>query len=129
MQLGVLNNRQFMLQTYSVREPPQGKAGIKEVAEFPGAVQSGGVVIDMHMGMGPVRVGHHKKSVAALGPAHRQLIANIQSLLWGEFPRRKGLPDLIAKHIRIPLLLPARNGLIHGLGKQKLRVAVMGSHS
>lgn len=48
-------------------------------------------------------------------------------------PRRKGLPDLIAEYIRVPLLLPARNGLIHGLGKQKLRVgshgvALVGAH-
>ena len=69
----------------------------------------------MHMGMGPVRVGHHEKSVVSLGPAHRQLIANIQSLLWGEFPRRKGLADLIAEYIRILFLFPACDGLILGL--------------
>ena len=76
----------------------------------------------MDVGVGPVRVGHHEESVLPLGPAHRQLIANVQRLLRVQLPRRERLPDLIAQHVRIPLLLPARDGLIPGLAQKKFRV-------
>ena len=38
------------------------------------------------------------------------------------FPRREGLPDLIAQHIRVPFLLPACNHFVPGLRQKKLRV-------
>ena len=38
-----------MLQTYPVRQPSQGKRGADEVAELPGAVIGGGIVVDVIM--------------------------------------------------------------------------------
>ena len=77
----------------------------------------------MDVGVGPVRVGHHEESVLALGPAHRQLIANVQRLLRVQFPRGEGLADLIAQHIGVPFLLPARDGFVPGLAQKKLAVS------
>ena len=77
----------------------------------------------MDVGVGPVRVGHHEESVLALGPAHRQLIADVQSLLRVQFPRGEGLADLIAQHVGVPLLLPARDGFVPGLAQKKLAVS------
>ena len=76
----------------------------------------------MDVGVGPVRVGHHEESVLPLGPAHCQLIADIQRLLRVQLPRGEGLADLIAQHVGVPLLLPARDGFIPGLAQKKLRV-------
>ena len=72
--------------------------------------------------MGPVRVGHHEESVFPLGPAHRQLIADVQRLLRVQLPRGKRLADLIAQHVGVPLLLPACNGFVPGLAQKKLAV-------
>lgn len=72
--------------------------------------------------MGPVRVGHYEESVFSLGPAHRQLIADVQRLLRVQLPRGKRLADLIAQHVGVPLLLPARDGFIPGLAQKKFRV-------
>ena len=77
----------------------------------------------MNVGVGPVRVGHHEESVFSLGPAHRQLIADVQRLLRVQLPRGKRLTDLIAQHVGVPLLLPARNGFVPGLTQKKLAVS------
>ena len=73
--------------------------------------------------MGPVRVGHHEESVFSLGPAHRQLIADVQRLLRVQLPRGERLADLIAQHVGVPLLLPARDGFVPGLAQKKLAVS------
>ena len=40
-----------MLQTYPVRQPSQGERGADEVAEPPGAVIGGGIVVNVIMNM------------------------------------------------------------------------------
>ena len=77
----------------------------------------------MDVGVGAVRVGHHEESVLPLGPAHRQLIADVQRLLRVQLPRGKRLTDLIAQHVGVPLLLPACNGFVPGLAQKKLAVS------
>lgn len=69
-----------------------------------------------------VCVGGNEKGVSALCPAHGRFIAYPVCLLRGDFPRLEGLADLIAEHIRVPLLLPARDGLVLGLCQKKLGV-------
>ena len=77
----------------------------------------------MDVGVGAVRMGHHEESVLPLGPAHRQLIADIQRLLRVQLPRGEGLADLIAQHVGVPFLLPARDCFIPGLAQKKLAVS------
>lgn len=68
-------------------------------------------------------MGGNEKGVLTLGPAHRRFIAHLVCLLRGDLSRLEGLADLIAQHIGLPALLPARGGLVLGLGKQELGVA------
>ena len=89
---------------------------------FPGAVQGGGIVVDVDMGMGPVNMAHHEKSVATLCPAHSKLIAHIQRILRGNLAGQERLPDLIAQNVLVLLLFPARDGLVPGLVKQKFHI-------
>lgn len=77
----------------------------------------------MDVGVGPVRVGHHEESVLPLGPAHRQLIADVQRLLRVQLPRGERLADLIAQHVGVPLLLPARDCFVAGLAQKKFAVS------
>lgn len=76
VQLGILNDRQIMLQTYPVGEPPQGEAGTKEITIFPGTVQRRGIVVNVDVGMGPVSMGHHKNKrvcpSSSASPVHSQ---------------------------------------------------------
>ena len=76
----------------------------------------------MIMDVMAVCVGGDEKSVIALCPAHSRFIAHPVRLLRGDLPRLEGLADLIAQHIGLPALLPARGGLVLGLGKQELGV-------
>ena len=55
-----------------------------------------------------------------LGPAHCQLIADVQRLLRVQLPRGERLADLIAQHVGAPLLLPARDGFVPDLAQKKL---------
>ena len=121
-QLRILNDGKAMFNTYPVGELAQGAGRAEEIPVFSSAVQRGRIEIDMTMGMGPVGMGNDEKGVLSLGPAHSQLVRDFQRLPMIYFPRREGLPDLIAQHIRIPLLLPACNHLIPGLRQKKLRV-------
>lgn len=68
-------------------------------------------------------MGHYEESVLALGPAHRQLTPDVQRLLRVQLPRGERLADLIAQHIGVPFLLPARDGFIPGLAQKKLAVS------
>ena len=72
-----------------------------------------------------VCVGGNEKGVLALRPAHGSFIAHPVCLLWGNLSGLERLPDLIAQHIGVLPLLPARGGLVLGLGEQELRI---GSH-
>ena len=105
-----------MLQTEAVAYPPQGKGGMVEVAELPGVVQGDGVVIHVRVNVGLVGMGADQKGVLALRPPHAELVAYRLGLFRGDFAGEEGLPDLVAENIRVGLLLPARDGLILGLG-------------
>ena len=122
VELRVLDHRQVMLQAHPVREFPQGRRRSEKVPEFPGTVQGGGVVVNVIMDVAAVCVGGNKKGVLALCPAHGRFIAYPVCLLRGDLPRAKGLPDLIAQHIRIPPLFPARDSLVFCLCQQELGV-------
>ena len=122
VELRVLDHGQVMLQAYPVREPPQGCRRSEKIPEFPGIVQSGGIVINMIVDVLAVCVGGDKKGVLSLCPAHGRFIAHPVCLLRGDLTRAKGLPDLIAQHIRIPPLFPARDSLVLCLCQKKLGV-------
>ena len=85
-----------MFQAYPVRQPPQGKAGADEVAEFPGAVIGRGIVVNVIVNVAFVGMGADKKLILALCPAHRRFIADPVGLFRGDFPLGKGLTDLVA---------------------------------
>ena len=121
-QLGILNDRQLMLDAHPVREPPERPPGAEEISILPGAIQGSRIVIDVVVDVLAVCVGGNKKGVAALRPAHGRFIAHLICLLRGDLPRGKGLADLIAEHIRVPFLLPARDGFVLGLGQQELGI-------
>ena len=120
-----------MFQAYPVRQPPQGKAGADEVAEFPGAVIGRGIVVNVIVNVAFVGMGADKKLILALCPAHRRFIADPVGLLRGDFPLGKSLTDLVAQR---PLLRrPARFRLILALYQHKFsvggfRVAEVGGH-
>ena len=129
--LRVLHNGEAVFQTQPVREPPEGEAGAPKVSELPGTVKGSGIVIDVTMDMLLVRVGRHKKSVAALRPAHSQFIADTVRLLRCDFPGIEGHAYLVTEHVRFLFLFPPRCGFIAGLRKQKFlchrgRVALIG---
>ena len=69
-----------------------------------------------------VCMGGNEKGVLPLCPAHSRFIAHPVCLLRGDLSRTEGLPDLIAQHIRIPPLLPARDGFVLCLCQQKLGI-------
>ena len=129
--LRVLHNGEAVFQTQPVREPPEGKAGAPEVSELPGAVKGGGIVIDVTVDMLLVRVGRHKKSVAAFRSAHSQFVADTVRLFWCDLPGIEGHAYLVTEYVRFLFLLPSRCGLVAGFGKKKFfrhrgRVALIG---
>ena len=118
--LRVLHNGQPVFKTQPVREPTEGKAGAPKISEFPGAVKSGGVVINVTMDVLLVGMCGNDKSVPPLRPAHSQLIADTVCLLRGNLARIEGLSYLIAQHIIFFLLFPARHCGIAGLCQKEL---------
>ena len=131
VELGPLYHGQRVFQAYPVRQPPQGKAGADEVAEFPGAVIGRGIVVNVIVNVALIGMGADKKLIFSLCPAHRRFIADPVGLLRGDFPLGKGLADLVAQR---PLLRrPARFRLILALYQHKFsvggfRVAEVGGH-
>ena len=123
VELGIGDDGEIVFQTYTVGEPTQGAGRAPEILVFPGAVQRGGVVINVIMNVRPVGVGGNEKGVFPLRPAHGRLIAHAVCLLRRNLSRLEGLPDLITQHVGVPALLPARDGFVSGLGKQKLRIS------
>ena len=122
VQLGVGYDGQIIFKTNAVREPPHRTARADEVPEFPGTVQRGRVVINVVMDVRLVRVGGNEKGILALCPAHRRFIADAVCLLRRDFAGLERLADLIAKHIRVPPLLPACGGLVLGLAQKELGI-------
>ena len=104
-----------MLNAHPVREPSERPPGTEEISIFSGAVQGSGIVIDVVVDVLAVCVGGDKKGVVAFCPAHGRFIAHPVCLLGGDLPRGKGLADLIAEHVRVAFLFPARDGLVLGL--------------
>ena len=83
-----------MLQTYPVRQPPQGERGADEVAKLPGAVIGGGIVVNVIMNVLFVYMGTDEELILALCPAHRRFIADAVGLLRRHLAVRERLPDL-----------------------------------
>ena len=100
----------MVFQTYPIREPPHSAGRTNEIPELPGMIQRGGIVVNVVMDMLAVCVGGNEKGILTLRPAHRRFVADAVSLRWGNFSRLESLTDLIAQHIGIPVLLPARDG-------------------
>ena len=65
-------------------------------------------------------MGRDDEGMAALRPAHSQLITDSVRFFRGNLSRIEGLADLIAQHIFALLLLPARHGLVAGLCQKEL---------
>ena len=61
--LGPLYHRQRVLQAHQIRQPPQGKAGADEVAEFPGAVIGRGIVVNVIVNVAFAGMGTDKKLI------------------------------------------------------------------
>ena len=74
----------------------------------------------MRVNMLLVRMGRNDEGVAALRPAHSQLIADPVRFFRGDLSGIEGLADLITEHILALLLLPARHGLVAGLFQKEL---------
>ena len=58
-----------MLQTYPVRQPPQGERGADEVAKLPGAVIGGGIVVNVIMNVLFVYMGTDEELILKIGRA------------------------------------------------------------
>ena len=86
-----------MLQTYPVRQPPQGKGGADEVAELPGTVMGRGIVVDVIMNVLFVYMGTDEELILPLCPAHRRFLADAVGLLRRYLAVRERLPDLVAQ--------------------------------
>ena len=65
-------------------------------------------------------MGRDDEGMAALRPAHSQLIADPVRFFRGDLSGIEGLADLIAQHILALLLFPARHGLVAGLCQKEL---------
>ncbi len=83
-----------MLQTYPVRQPPEGKAGAEEIMEFPGAVKGRGIEIDVVVNVALVGMGADEKLVLAFRPAHRRFKAQLVCLLRRHLAGRERLRNL-----------------------------------
>ena len=125
IELGVGDHGQVIFQTYPVREPPHRPGRADEIPELVGAIQRSGGVVDVVMNVLAVCVGGDEKDVLALRPAHRRFIAHPVCIFRGDLDRLEWRADLIAQHIGIPPLFPARGSLVLGLGEQELPI---GSH-
>ena len=97
VELGICNHGQIVLQTYPVRQPPQGERGADEVAELPGAVIGGGIVVNVIVNVLLVYMGTDEELILALCPAHRRFIADAVGLLRRNLAVRERLPDLVAQ--------------------------------
>lgn len=98
-QLTHFNDRELMLQTDQVAQPLHCQCRKEKVPELSGAIQRCGVEDHMVVDVLPVRVRCHHKGVFALGKAHGQFVAHLVSLLCGDFPRTKGLPNLVGDDV------------------------------
>ena len=127
----ILDDRQLMLNTHPVREPPHRKAGADEVVKLPGAVLGRGVVVNVIVNVPFVDVCTDKKLVIALCPAHGRFIAEPVCLLRRDLAGRERLPDL--KEQGPALHGPASFRLILAFRQKKLggggcRIAEVGRH-
>lgn len=110
--LWVLNNRKPVFQTEAVTHTPEGKGRAPKVAEFPGVVKAGGIVVNVVMDIGGVGMGGYNKGVAAFRPAHTELVADTVCFFGCYLSGFKGLPHLVGDNIRVRFLLLACRGLI-----------------
>ena len=122
VQLGIGDDGQIIFKANAVREPPHRTTRADEVPELPGTVQRGRIVINVIVDVCLVCVGCNEKGILALCPAHRRFIADAVRLLRCDLAGLERLADLIAKHIRVPPLLPACGSLVLGLAQKELGI-------
>ena len=72
--------------------------------------------------MGLVRVGGDNELVPSLRPPHSQLIADTVGVLRRDLPGKEGLAYLVAEHVPVRLLLPARGGSVPAFPQEKFSV-------
>ena len=131
VELGICNHGQIVLQTYPVRQPPQGERGADEVAKLPGAVIGGGIVVNVIMNVLFVYMGTDEELILPLCPAHRRFIADAVGLLRRHLAVRERLPDLVAQR---PVSGPAVGFALilifdqHELGVCRGRIAEVGGN-
>jgi len=94
-----------MLQTYPVRQRPEGKAGTDEIMEFLGAVKNRRVVVNAIANVPLVGMSADGKLVLAFRSAHRRFKADFVCLLCRHFAGRERLS-----------LLKEQDPAFHGLG-------------
>lgn len=87
-----------------------------------GTVKGSGIVINVVMDMGLVGVGGDDELVLSLRPPHSQLIANTVGVLRRDLPGEEGLAYLVAQHILVCFLLPARGGFVPAFPQEKFSV-------
>ena len=122
MELRIDDHGQVIFQTNSIREPPHSAGRADEIPELVGAVQRSGIVVDVVMNVLLICMSGNKESVLSLCPAHSGFIADAVCFLRSNLSGLEGLAYLIAQHIDIPALLPARDGLVLGLAQEELRI-------
>lgn len=116
------HHREAIFQTEGVGQPPEGTTGTEEIPVFMGAVKGGGIVINVVMDMGLVRVGGDDELVPSLRPPHSQLIADTVGILRRDLPGKEGLAYLVAEHVPVRFLLPARGGSVPAFPQEKFSV-------
>ena len=87
-----------------------------------GTVKGSGIVINVVMDMGLVGVGGDDELVLSLRPPHSQLIADTVGVLRRDLPGEEGLAYLVAQHILVCFLLPARGGFVPAFPQEKFSV-------
>lgn len=87
-----------------------------------GTVKGSGIVINVVMDMGLVGMGGDDELVLSLRPPHSQLIADTVGILRRDLPGEEGLAYLVAQHILVRLLLPARGGPVPAFPQEKFSV-------
>ena len=121
----LFNNRQLVFQTNQITQPLHCQRRKEKIPELFGAIQCCGVEDHMVVDVVPVRVRCHHKGVFALGKAHGQFVAHLVSLLCGDFPRTKGLPNLVGDDVAF--LSAPGSKFILPLGKHKFFIHGQGT--
>lgn len=115
---GIFNNGHPILYADQVAEPADRKCAAPEISEFPRAVQTVGISVNVVVDMVPVGVSANDKGMSALQKTLGKFIADAVSLLRCDLTRSEGLPHLIGDHIAV-LPAPGQQKILP-LGKCKI---------